>query len=77
MTELQQKVYDYLLDFFENNQRFPTLEELRKALRFKSTSQAQAVMNRLKKQKLVTWLPGRPGTLQMIGYRARLEEIED
>jgi SOS-response transcriptional repressor LexA len=77
VTKLQQQVYEYLMTHFEFNQRFPTYEELQEAFDFSSKSQAQNMMNRLKEKNLVTWQPGRPGTVQLIGYQARLEKIHD
>jgi len=77
MTEFQREVYEYLQLFFEHNERYPSLKEIQEAFQLSSRSQGQAVMNRLKKQNLVTWQPGIPGTVQLIGHQTESEIIED
>ena len=73
LTPKQQEVYDFLIDFFGENQRFPTFREI--AARFSLPHGAvQARMDALKTKGFISADPNRAGTLKLTGYRAILQK---
>jgi SOS-response transcriptional repressor LexA len=76
MTEGQQELYSFLLEFFEQNQRFPKIREMMKHFKLSSPSGIQARLELLRSSGYIDWQIRKPGTLRLTGYRVKLEKIE-
>ena len=76
MTEGQQELYSFLLEFFEQNQRFPKIREMMKHFKLSSPSGIQSRLDLLRAGGYIDWEFNKTGTLRLTGYRVKLEKME-
>ena len=72
MTPLQARVKAFVSDFIRDEGFSPSLQEIADGLRLNSRSRVRAVILRLRDEGQVTFLPGHPRSIQIVGQTERL-----
>ena len=72
MTPLQARVKAFVSDFIRDEGFSPSLQEIADGLGLNSRSGVRAVILRLRDEGHVTFLPGHPRSLQIVGQTERL-----
>jgi SOS-response transcriptional repressor LexA len=56
-TPAQKKLYDYLVEYFDEHGVYPSCREMCRAMGWKSVSSAHAMLHRLERRKMVKIYP--------------------
>ena len=76
LTEKQSAFYQFLIKFFEGNERFPTMKDIADGMGFKSPNNCQEVLGQLvAKDYVVRGEKGRSASYKLTEYKAVLIKI--
>lgn len=70
LTEQQQRAYDWIVDYIQQNGVAPSLRDIMRGLHYASPCPVQSIVERLKDKGYITWIPGRARTLRLTATTA-------
>lgn len=65
LTEAQQELYDWLVDFIQKNQYSPSIRQMMKAMGLKSPAPVQSRLEHLKAKGYIEWSEGKARTIRL------------
>ena len=70
LTPIERKVYNYLLDFLAENTYQPSIREIGKKFRIKSTKTVSALLQSLARKGFIERDPSRSRGVRLVGYQS-------
>ena len=65
LTEVQQQLYNWLVDYVETNQHSPSIRQMMKAMGLKSPAPIQSRLENLKAKGYIDWAEGKARTIRL------------
>lgn len=65
LTEAQQELYDWLVEYIQNNQYPPSIRQMMKAMGLKSPAPVQSRLEHLRTKGYIEWTEGKARTIRM------------
>ncbi len=65
LTEAQQELYDWLVEYIQNNQYPPSIRQMMKAMGLKSPAPVQSRLEHLRSKGYIEWTEGKARTIRM------------
>lgn len=66
LTEAQQELYDWLVDYIRDNQHSPSIRQMMKAMGLKSPAPIQSRLDHLRKKAYIDWNEGKARTIRIL-----------
>jgi repressor LexA len=66
LTEVQQQLYDWLLDYIKQNQHSPSIRQMMRAMNLKSPAPIQSRLEHLRTKGYIDWTEGRARTIRIL-----------
>ena len=66
LTDAQQELYDWLVDYIRVNQHSPTIRQMMRGMGLKSPAPIQSRLDHLRKKGYVDWVEGLARTLRIV-----------
>jgi repressor LexA len=66
LTEVQQQLYDWLVDYIKQNQHSPSIRQMMKAMGLKSPAPIQSRLEHLRNKNYIDWTEGRARTIRIL-----------
>ena len=66
LTEAQQELYDWLVDYIHSNQHSPSIRQMMKAMGLKSPAPIQSRLDHLRKKGYIDWNEGKARTIRIL-----------
>lgn len=66
LTEVQQELYDWLVDYIRQNQHSPSIRQMMRAMRLKSPAPIQSRLEHLRSKGYIDWTEGRARTIRIL-----------
>ena len=66
LTEVQQQLYDWLLDYIKQNQHSPSIRQMMRAMGLKSPAPIQSRLEHLRTKGYIDWTEGRARTIRIL-----------
>lgn len=65
LTDAQQELYDWLIEYIQNNQYPPSIRQMMKAMGLKSPAPVQSRLEHLRSKGYIEWTEGKARTIRM------------
>jgi len=69
LTEAQQQLYDWLVDYIRNSQHAPSIRQMMRAMNLRSPAPVQSRLEHLRAKGYIDWTEGKARTLRILGSR--------
>ncbi|MEM9220452.1 MAG: transcriptional repressor LexA [Cyanobacteria bacterium P01_F01_bin.150] len=66
LTEAQQELYDWLVEYIRENQHSPSIRQMMRAMGLKSPAPIQSRLEHLRNKKYIDWTEGRARTIRLL-----------
>jgi repressor LexA len=66
LTEAQQELYDWLVDYIRKNQHSPSIRQMMRAMGLKSPAPIQSRLDHLRKKGYIDWEEGQARTIRVL-----------
>lgn len=66
LTEVQQELYDWLVEYIRQNQHSPSIRQMMRAMRLKSPAPIQSRLEHLRSKGYIDWTEGRARTIRVL-----------
>ncbi len=66
LTEAQQELYDWLVDYIRDNQHSPSIRQMMRAMGLKSPAPIQSRLDHLRKKGYIDWAEGQARTIRIL-----------
>lgn len=66
LTEVQQQLYDWLVDYIKENQHSPSIRQMMRAMELKSPAPIQSRLEHLRNKGYIGWTEGRARTIRLL-----------
>ena len=66
LTEAQQELYDWLVDYIRQNQHSPSIRQMMRAMGLKSPAPIQSRLDHLRKKGYIDWNEGKARTIRIL-----------
>ncbi|MBW4656232.1 MAG: transcriptional repressor LexA [Kaiparowitsia implicata GSE-PSE-MK54-09C] len=66
LTNVQQQLYDWLVDYIRENQHSPSIRQMMKAMTLKSPAPIQSRLNHLREKGYIDWTEGKARTIRVL-----------
>lgn len=66
LTEAQQELYDWLVDYIRKNQHSPSIRQMMRAMGLKSPAPIQSRLDHLRKKGYIDWSEGQARTIRIL-----------
>ena len=66
LTEAQQQLYDWLIDYIRTNQHSPSIRQMMRAMNLKSPAPIQSRLEHLKNKGYIDWNEGKARTIRIL-----------
>jgi repressor LexA len=66
LTEAQQELYDWLVDYIRDNQHSPSIRQMMRAMNLKSPAPIQSRLDHLRKKGYIDWAEGQARTIRIL-----------
>jgi repressor LexA len=66
LTEAQQELYDWLVDYIRTNQHSPSIRQMMRAMGLKSPAPIQSRLDHLRKKGYIDWTEGQARTIRIL-----------
>jgi repressor LexA len=66
LTEVQQELYDWLIEYIRQNQHSPSIRQMMRAMGLKSPAPIQSRLEHLKSKGYIDWTEGRARTIRIL-----------
>lgn len=66
LTEAQQQLYDWLVDYIRQNQHSPSIRQMMKAMELKSPAPVQSRLEHLRAKGYIDWTEGKARTIRLL-----------
>jgi repressor LexA len=66
LTEVQQQLYDWLVDYIKQNQHSPSIRQMMRAMGLKSPAPIQSRLEHLRAKGYIDWTEGRARTIRIL-----------
>ena len=66
LTDAQQEVYDWLVDYIREHQHSPSIRQMMRAMRLKSPAPIQSRLDHLKTKGYIAWNEGEARTIRLL-----------
>lgn len=66
LTEVQQQLYDWLVDYIKTNQHSPSIRQMMRAMGLKSPAPIQSRLEHLRNKGYISWTEGRARTIRIL-----------
>ncbi|MBE9177758.1 repressor LexA [Oculatella sp. LEGE 06141] len=66
LTEVQQQLYDWLVDYIRQNQHSPSIRQMMKAMGLKSPAPIQSRLEHLRAKGYIDWTEGKARTIRLL-----------
>ncbi|HEY9622588.1 MAG TPA: transcriptional repressor LexA [Crinalium sp.] len=66
LTEVQQQLYDWLVDYIKENQHSPSIRQMMRAMGLKSPAPIQSRLDHLRNKGYIDWTEGRARTIRVL-----------
>jgi repressor LexA len=66
LTNAQQELYDWLVDYIRNNQHSPSIRQMMRAMELKSPAPIQSRLDHLRKKGYIDWTEGQARTIRIL-----------
>ncbi len=69
LTDAQQQLYDWLVDYITTNQHSPSIRQMMRAMTLKSPAPVQSRLEHLRKKGYISWDEGQARTIRLLHHR--------
>ena len=66
LTEVQQQLYDWLIDYIKQNQHSPSIRQMMRAMGLKSPAPVQSRLEHLRTKGYIDWTDGKARTIRIL-----------
>lgn len=66
LTDAQQELYDWLVDYIRTNQHSPSIRQMMRAMSLKSPAPIQSRLDHLRKKGYIDWTEGQARTIRIL-----------
>ncbi|MEO1401168.1 MAG: transcriptional repressor LexA [Cyanobacteria bacterium J06635_1] len=66
LTEAQQELYDWLVDYIRRNQHSPSIRQMMRAMNLKSPAPIQSRLEHLRNKEYIDWNEGKARTIRIL-----------
>ena len=66
LTSAQQELYDWLVQYINENQHAPSIRQMMIAMRLRSPAPVQSRLERLRNKGYITWTEGKARTIKIL-----------
>lgn len=66
LTEVQQQLYDWLIDYIKQNQHSPSIRQMMRAMGLRSPAPIQSRLEHLRSKGYIDWTEGRARTIRVL-----------
>ena len=66
LTDAQQQLYDWLVDYIRSNQHSPSIRQMMRAMKLKSPAPIQSRLEHLKNKGYIAWSEGKARTIRIL-----------
>jgi repressor LexA len=66
LTEAQQELYDWLVDYIRDNQHSPSIRQMMRAMELKSPAPIQSRLEHLRNKGYISWSEGKARTIRIL-----------
>jgi repressor LexA len=66
LTEVQQQLYDWLIDYIKQNQHSPSIRQMMRAMGLRSPAPIQSRLEHLRSKGYIDWTEGRARTIRIL-----------
>jgi repressor LexA len=66
LTEVQQQLYDWLVEYIRQNQHSPSIRQMMRAMGLKSPAPIQSRLEHLRAKGYISWTEGRARTIRLL-----------
>lgn len=66
LTDAQQELYDWLVDYIRENQHSPSIRQMMRAMQLKSPAPIQSRLDHLRKKGYIDWTEGQARTIRIL-----------
>lgn len=66
LTDAQQELYDWLVDYIRENQHSPSIRQMMRAMNLKSPAPIQSRLDHLRKKGYIDWTEGQARTIRIL-----------
>ncbi|MCU0569365.1 MAG: transcriptional repressor LexA [Oculatellaceae cyanobacterium Prado106] len=66
LTEVQQQLYDWLVDYIKQNQHSPSIRQMMRAMGLKSPAPVQSRLEHLRAKGYIDWTDGKARTIRIL-----------
>ena len=66
LTDAQQELYDWLVDYIRQNQHSPSIRQMMRAMGLKSPAPIQSRLDHLRKKGYIDWVEGQARTIRIL-----------
>jgi repressor LexA len=66
LTEVQQQLYDWLVDYIKQNQHSPSIRQMMRAMNLRSPAPIQSRLEHLRSKGYIDWTEGRARTIRVL-----------
>lgn len=66
LTDAQQELYDWLVEYIQENQHSPSIRQMMRAMGLKSPAPIQSRLEHLRNKKYIDWKEGRARTIRLL-----------
>jgi repressor LexA len=70
LTEAQQELYDWLVDYIREHQHSPSIRQMMEAMNLRSPAPIQSRLEHLKTKGYIEWLEGKARTIRILAERS-------
>ncbi len=71
LTPAQQELYDWLIQYINENQHAPSIRQMMKAMNLKSPAPVQSRLERLRNKGYIDWTEGKARTLRILHHQCK------
>ncbi|MBF2035481.1 MAG: repressor LexA [Leptolyngbyaceae cyanobacterium T60_A2020_046] len=68
LTDAQQELYDWLVDYIHKNQHSPSIRQMMRAMGLKSPAPIQSRLDHLRKKGYIDWSEGQARTIRILQF---------
>ncbi len=76
LTEVQQELYDWLVDYIQVHQHAPSIRQMMKAMKLRSPAPVQSRLDHLRRKGYIDWQDGQARTLRILYVEDGIEEYQ-
>ncbi|MGK7942143.1 MAG: transcriptional repressor LexA [Crocosphaera sp.] len=71
LTPAQQELYDWLIQYINQNQHAPSIRQMMKAMNLRSPAPVQSRLERLRNKGYIDWTEGKARTLRILHHQSK------